>query len=175
LIPPHGATWRSGYATVCKTVYTSSILVVASINIINLLCLISKKSLYPHATPSKTVAARFLDREDRRPARLSLKFRLADGPKHAWKITPCRGGRSRFFRQSVLLQTWPPHLPGCGGHFWIWSAASSIRRARMVSGTGYRYIPTACQSASGPSRPASSHYQQEAYQPSGNGIRGHAI
>jgi hypothetical protein len=32
-----GATWRSGYATVCKTVYTSSILVVASINIINAL------------------------------------------------------------------------------------------------------------------------------------------
>ena len=29
---PDGATWRSGYATVCKTVYTSSILVVASIN-----------------------------------------------------------------------------------------------------------------------------------------------
>src|SRR5438270_3644033 len=28
----HGATWRSGYATVCKTVYTSSILVVASIS-----------------------------------------------------------------------------------------------------------------------------------------------
>jgi hypothetical protein len=27
---PDGATWRSGYATVCKTVYTSSILVVAS-------------------------------------------------------------------------------------------------------------------------------------------------
>jgi hypothetical protein len=27
-----GATWRSGYATVCKTVYTSSILVVASIH-----------------------------------------------------------------------------------------------------------------------------------------------
>jgi hypothetical protein len=26
----HEATWRSGYATVCKTVYTSSILVVAS-------------------------------------------------------------------------------------------------------------------------------------------------
>ena len=26
------ATWRSGYATVCKTVYTSSILVVASIH-----------------------------------------------------------------------------------------------------------------------------------------------
>ena len=34
---PNGATWRSGYATVCKTVYTSSILVVASINIINAL------------------------------------------------------------------------------------------------------------------------------------------
>ncbi len=31
-ICPHGATWRSGYATVCKTVYTSSILVVASIS-----------------------------------------------------------------------------------------------------------------------------------------------
>ena len=30
-----GATWRSGYAAVCKTVYTSSILVVASIHIIN--------------------------------------------------------------------------------------------------------------------------------------------
>ena len=29
---PDGATWRSGYATVCKTVYTSSILVVASNN-----------------------------------------------------------------------------------------------------------------------------------------------
>ena len=27
---PSGATWRSGYAAVCKTVYTSSILVVAS-------------------------------------------------------------------------------------------------------------------------------------------------
>jgi hypothetical protein len=27
---PDEATWRSGYATVCKTVYTSSILVVAS-------------------------------------------------------------------------------------------------------------------------------------------------
>jgi hypothetical protein len=32
---PDGATWRSGYATVCKTVYTSSILVVASINHLN--------------------------------------------------------------------------------------------------------------------------------------------
>lgn len=30
-----GATWRSGYATVCKTVYTSSILVVASTHLIN--------------------------------------------------------------------------------------------------------------------------------------------
>ena len=32
-----GATWRSGYAAVCKTVYTSSILVVASSNKINAL------------------------------------------------------------------------------------------------------------------------------------------
>lgn len=32
---PDGATWRSGYAPVCKTVYTSSILVVASINTIS--------------------------------------------------------------------------------------------------------------------------------------------
>jgi hypothetical protein len=31
-VRPDGATWRSGYATVCKTVYTSSILVVASNN-----------------------------------------------------------------------------------------------------------------------------------------------
>ena len=30
--PCFGATWRSGYAAVCKTVYTSSILVVASSN-----------------------------------------------------------------------------------------------------------------------------------------------
>ena len=34
------ATWRSGYAAVCKTVYTSSILVVASINKISALRLI---------------------------------------------------------------------------------------------------------------------------------------
>ena len=34
---PGGATWRSGYAAVCKTVYTSSILVVASIYVIDLL------------------------------------------------------------------------------------------------------------------------------------------
>src|SRR5712664_3604152 len=32
---PHGATWRSGYATVCKTVYSGSIPDVASINIIS--------------------------------------------------------------------------------------------------------------------------------------------
>lgn len=30
-----GATWRSGDATVCKTVYTGSIPVVASIHLIN--------------------------------------------------------------------------------------------------------------------------------------------
>src|ERR1700686_1819608 len=41
--PAHGATWRSGYATVCKTVYTSSILVVASIHIINGLRLIYER------------------------------------------------------------------------------------------------------------------------------------
>jgi hypothetical protein len=40
---PDGATWRSGYATVCKTVYTSSILVVASINKFN----------YFHTIPNK--------------------------------------------------------------------------------------------------------------------------
>jgi hypothetical protein len=34
-VRPDGATWRSGYAPVCKTVYTSSILVVASINTIS--------------------------------------------------------------------------------------------------------------------------------------------
>ena len=38
---PDEATWRSGYATVCKTVYTSSILVVASINKIKCLRRIS--------------------------------------------------------------------------------------------------------------------------------------
>ena len=33
--PRRGATWRSGYATVCKTVYSGSIPDVASINMIN--------------------------------------------------------------------------------------------------------------------------------------------
>ena len=32
---PDGATWRSGYATVCKTVHSGSIPDVASIHIIN--------------------------------------------------------------------------------------------------------------------------------------------
>ena len=41
MIRPHGATWRSGYATVCKTVYTSSILVVASTLIIDFIAVLS--------------------------------------------------------------------------------------------------------------------------------------
>ena len=36
---PHGATWRSGYATVCKTVYSGSIPDVASTFEINGLAL----------------------------------------------------------------------------------------------------------------------------------------
>jgi hypothetical protein len=36
----HGATWRSGYATVCKTVYTGSIPVVASSNDIKCLMIV---------------------------------------------------------------------------------------------------------------------------------------
>lgn len=43
---PDEATWRSGYATVCKTVYTSSILVVASINIIRLLRRVFQKKIW---------------------------------------------------------------------------------------------------------------------------------
>jgi hypothetical protein len=39
---PHGATWRSGYATVCKTVYSGSIPDVASTFKINDLGEISK-------------------------------------------------------------------------------------------------------------------------------------
>jgi hypothetical protein len=38
---PHGATWRSGYATVCKTVYSGSIPDVASTFDINGLGLVS--------------------------------------------------------------------------------------------------------------------------------------
>jgi hypothetical protein len=38
---PHGATWRSGYATVCKTVYSGSIPDVASTFEINGLSLVS--------------------------------------------------------------------------------------------------------------------------------------
>src|SRR5204863_4053154 len=40
---PDGATWRSGYAAVCKTVYTSSVLVVASIHIIKHLARLHQK------------------------------------------------------------------------------------------------------------------------------------
>jgi hypothetical protein len=46
---PLGATWRSGYATVCKTVYTSSILVVASTHTINGLRLIDEVLLQQEA------------------------------------------------------------------------------------------------------------------------------
>src|SRR3974390_1989944 len=47
------ATWRSGYAAVCKTVYTSSILVVAS----NLLS-ISKRRICGPAPGPRSRAAR---------------------------------------------------------------------------------------------------------------------
>ncbi len=39
--PAREATWRSGYATVCKTVYTSSILVVASIYLFDIFIVLS--------------------------------------------------------------------------------------------------------------------------------------
>jgi hypothetical protein len=42
---PDGATWRSGYATVCKTVYSGSIPDVASINTIKHFHKISKNLL----------------------------------------------------------------------------------------------------------------------------------
>jgi hypothetical protein len=41
----HEATWRSGYATVCKTVYSGSIPDVASINIISSLWEVSEERL----------------------------------------------------------------------------------------------------------------------------------
>jgi hypothetical protein len=53
---PDEATWRSGYATVCKTVYTSSILVVASINKIN--CLRGISWTEPEAQRFGSVARR---------------------------------------------------------------------------------------------------------------------
>jgi hypothetical protein len=56
---PHGATWRSGYATVCKTVYTSSILVVAS-NVFKYSGLDPK--IYCHRIATETVASSFLFR-----------------------------------------------------------------------------------------------------------------
>ena len=49
-----GATWRSGYATVCKTVYTGSIPVVASILFFNDLGEISGASFWPHFLPLGT-------------------------------------------------------------------------------------------------------------------------
>ena len=61
---PDGATWRSGYATVCKTVYTSSILVVASIHIINGL-------------------SRLYERPDEVQADVRLKPLLDSGAQHA--------------------------------------------------------------------------------------------
>ena len=47
---PHGATWRSGYATVCKTVYSGSIPDVASINKINDLCALLEARCEPQQT-----------------------------------------------------------------------------------------------------------------------------
>jgi hypothetical protein len=50
LIRPHGATWRSGYAALCKSAHPGSIPGVASINIIRGLQQVSEKRLeYPAA------------------------------------------------------------------------------------------------------------------------------
>jgi len=97
---------------------------VASINTIKYFHIISK---YFHIISKKLLRVDFghCGASGSRRGRLQalqnrtalLSARSVSGPKHAWKISPCRGGRPRFFRQSVLLQTWPPHSPGCGGHF----------------------------------------------------------
>src|ERR1700722_3323570 len=33
------------------------------------------------------------------------------------KFRPLEGADRGSFDRAFLLQTWPPHLPGCGGHF----------------------------------------------------------
>jgi hypothetical protein len=110
LIPPHGATWRSGYATVCKTVYTSSILVVASIlsiicsqflrNNINLV-----RGIY-EAAVARFRIAKSKDRHGFCP-----KLRSTGGPKHAWKFRPAegadRGSFNRAFSSKLGRRTYP--------------------------------------------------------------------
>ena len=77
---PHGATWRSGYATVCKTVYSGSIPDVASTFAINDLGLVPASVFRPRNGSADT---------PRQPGRMgsshdrSMKHAMGDGASHA--------------------------------------------------------------------------------------------
>ncbi len=77
---PHGATWRSGYATVCKTVYSGSIPDVASTFEINGLgpvsALVSRPGMAPRTRRGNPVVWRSDDGR-------SMKHAMGDGASHA--------------------------------------------------------------------------------------------
>ena len=78
---PHGATWRSGYATVCKTVYSGSIPDVASTFEINGLGppfqhWFSGRAEWLRGHPAATGRMAFCDGR-------SVKHAMGDGASHA--------------------------------------------------------------------------------------------
>jgi hypothetical protein len=78
---PHGATWRSGYATVCKTVYSGSIPDVASTFEINGLGppfqhWFSGRGVAPRTPRGNPVVWRSDDGR-------SMKHAMGDGASHA--------------------------------------------------------------------------------------------
>lgn len=121
---PDEATWRSGYATVCKTVYTSSILVVASINIIRLLCRVCWEN-------ASAVARRVLNAEAapgmgfQRPSRLAARNRPP-------RIHALGGGSlPGFFAGDISFKSRPSQSPGCDGHFFA-NAGGQSPQPRIV-------------------------------------------
>ena len=77
---PHGATWRSGYATVCKTVYSGSIPDVASTFEINSLGLVSALVFRPQNGSADPRGNPVVWRSD---DGRSVKHVMGDGASHA--------------------------------------------------------------------------------------------
>ena len=131
MIRPHGATWRSGYATVCKTVYTSSILVVAS-------------------TPNNLILRRYL-----------VRRRLRQGsmiPARKW--LPASTPRKLAANPARKMLTWgvsyPPNKrPPRGGQFGRkWSCLGRIiALANSRAASGSALTITVVESGDSVSRP----------------------
>ena len=96
-----GATWRSGYATVCKTVYTSSILVVASINLFSRLCAFHK-NLAENVRPAGRSRRNISPHQDLITGTIRARSRTA------WRLCSARVGRRAAVRFAESLI--------CGGH-----------------------------------------------------------